>query len=161
MTAHLTHEELTNRLLSEPSMTVDAHLLDCEGCRKELDQLRSSVALFRDAAHGWSENAASVSQRVIAIAPRRKALWTAEWAVAAALLLVVVILPMVYWQNRGHNVQSGSITSPADTFQAQVDKDNEMLSAVNSEIAESVPAPMQPLRVSLSYGSTNSANQAK
>jgi predicted anti-sigma-YlaC factor YlaD len=161
MSAHLTHEELTDRLLSEPSMTVDAHLQDCEACRKEFDQLRSSLGLFRDAAHGWSENAAPFSQRVVAVAPRRKAVWTAEWAVAAALLLVVVILPIVYWQDRGHKVKNASTTSPAETFQAQVDKDNEMLSAVNSEIAESVPTPMQPLRVSLSYGSVNSANQAK
>lgn len=161
MSAHLTHEELTNRLLSEPSMTVDAHLLDCEACRTEFDQLKSSVGIFREAAHAWSENAAVLSQRVVAIAPRRKAVRTAEWAVAAALLLVMVILPMVYWQDRGHKVLTGSTSSTPETFQAQVDKDNELLSAVNSEIAESVPAPMQPLRVSLSYGLTDSANQAK
>jgi predicted anti-sigma-YlaC factor YlaD len=161
MTAHLTNEELTDRLLNEPSMTVDAHLLDCEACRAELNQVGTSLGLFRSAAHSWSENAAEINSKVIAVVPRRQRIWAAEWAVAAALLLMLVVLPMLYWQDHGKQVAKNNQTSPVETFQAQVNQDNELLSAVNSEIAEGVPAPMQPLRVSLSYGPVNTANQAK
>jgi predicted anti-sigma-YlaC factor YlaD len=160
MSAHLTKEELTNRLLDEPSMTVDAHLLDCEICRAELNEMRTSVALFRTAAQSWGEYAATVDQNVMTMAPRRNRVWAAEWAVAAAFLLILVVMPVVYWQDRGSHTASTHV-SAAEGFKAQVNQDNELLSAVNSEIAEGVPAPMQPLRVSLSYGTAGSANQTK
>jgi predicted anti-sigma-YlaC factor YlaD len=161
MTAHLTHEELTNRLLDEPSMTVDAHLHDCEQCRAEMNQIRTSLGLFRSAAHSWSERAAEVDHNVIVVAPRRTRSWTAEWAVAAALLLFLVVLPMVYWQDHGSHGKTASTPAVVNNSQAQITQDNELLSAVNNEISEGVPAPMQPLRVSLSYGSANSGNQSK
>jgi hypothetical protein len=53
-------------------------------------------------------------------------------------------------------------TAPSGlSAQAQIEQDNELLTAVNSEIAEGVPAPMQPLQVSLSNNSASSANQTK
>jgi predicted anti-sigma-YlaC factor YlaD len=158
MSAHLTNEELTDRLLDEPSMTVDAHLLDCAACRAELNKMRTSVEVFRTAAHSWSDNAAAIDHNGKAMRPRRQKVRTAEWAVAAALLLAVVVLPIVYWRD---HVQTKSNALAAQVFQAQIKQDNELLSAVNSEIAEGVPAPMQPLRVSLSYGSASLANQTK
>jgi predicted anti-sigma-YlaC factor YlaD len=163
MTAHLTNEELTNRLLDMPSMTVDAHLLDCEGCRAELNQLRASVGAFRAAARGWGENAAVVGHSVTTIRPRRKRVWTAEWVVAAAFLLVLGVIPLLYMQDSGTRTQVGSAIAPAsaEVSQAQIKQDNELLSAVNNEIAEGIPTPMQPLRVPLSYGSADSANQRK
>jgi hypothetical protein len=44
---------------------------------------------------------------------------------------------------------------------ARARQDNELLTAVNSEITEGVPAPMQPLEVSFSNSSASSANQTK
>jgi predicted anti-sigma-YlaC factor YlaD len=163
MTAHLSNEELTNRLLDVPSMTVEAHLLDCEACRAELNQLRASVGAFRAAARSWGENAAVVGRSVTTIAPRRQRVWAAEWVVAAAFLLVLVVLPILYMQDGGTRTQVGSTIAPAsaEVSQAQIKQDNELLSAVDNEIAEGIPTPMQPLRVSLSYGSTDSANQTK
>lgn len=162
MNAHLTNEELTNRLLDEPSMTVDAHLLDCELCRKELNEMRTSVAVFRSAAQAWSESVPAVDHSVVHIAHRPKRLWTAEWVVAAAFLLVLMVLPALYFQDGGSHPLVGSTQHlPAEVSPAQIQQDNELLSAVNSEIAEGVPAPMQPLRVSLSYGSAGSADQTK
>ena len=62
--------------------------------------------------------------------------------------------------------QSPSATSSkkspvAVSEQAQIEQDNELLTAVNSEITEGVPAPMQPLEVSFSNSSASSANQTK
>ena len=160
MTAHLTNEELTNSLLDERSMTVDAHLLDCGICRAELNRLRTSVAVFRTAAQSWSENA--VGKNAVTVAPRRDKAWGAEWVVAAGFLLVLVVMPILYWQDHRSHTQTGSTHALAtEVFQVQVNQDNELLSAVNREIAEGVPAPMQPLQVSFSFGTASSANPAK
>ena len=160
MSAHLTNKEMTDRLLDVPSMTVDAHLLDCQACRAELNVLRSSVGDFRDAAQSWSEDAVAVSRNLVTIAPRNKR-WRAEWIVAAAFFLMV-ILPLLYLREREVHPVSGSVqTSPALSAQAQIEQDNELLTAVNSEITEGVPAPMQPLQISLSNNSASSANQTK
>jgi anti-sigma factor RsiW len=158
MSAHLTNEELTDQLLDEPSRTVEAHLLDCAACRTELAQMRTSVEVFRTAARGCSDNAAAVDHKVKAIRSRRPIVATVEWAVAAGLLLAVVVLPIVYWQDHG---QTKSNALAAQVLQAQIKRDNELLSAVNSEIAEGVPAPMQPLGVSLWYGSASLAKPTK
>ena len=161
MSAHLTNEEITDRLLDLPSMTVDAHLLECQACRAEFNVMRASIANFRDAAQNWSEEAVAVSRNLTAIAPRKRT-WTGAWVVAAAFLLLV-ILPVLYLREGKSPTASNSETSPAAAVsaRAQIEQDNELLTAVNSEITESVPAPMQPLQVSLSNSSASSANQTK
>ena len=55
MSAHLTHEELTDNLLGVSSITVNAHLLNCPACTRELDGMKTSITAFRDAAHAWNE----------------------------------------------------------------------------------------------------------
>jgi predicted anti-sigma-YlaC factor YlaD len=160
MSAHLTTEEMTDRLLGVPSMTVDAHLLECQACLAEFNVMRASIDNFRGAAQSWSEDAMAVNRNLIAIAPRRKT-WTAEWIVATAFLLLI-ILPVLYWSERKSPTASNSEKSPvAVSTQEQIEQDNELLTAVNSEITEGVPAPMQPLQVSLFNSSASSANQTK
>jgi predicted anti-sigma-YlaC factor YlaD len=160
MSAHLTNEEMTDRLLDVPSMTVDAHLLECQACRAEFNVMRASIGNFRDAAQSWSEDAVAVKRNLTAMAPRRKT-WTAEWVVAAAFLLLV-ILPVLYLRERKSPTASNSDKSPeAVSAQAQIEQDHDLHTALNSEITEGVPAPMQPLQVSLSNSSASSANQTK
>lgn len=159
MSAHLTNEEMTDRLLGVPSMTVDAHLIECQACLAEFNVMRASIGNFRDAAHSWSENAVAV-RRNLAVASRRTT-WMAEWIVAAAFLLLMIV-PVLYLRERKSPSATSSQKSPvAVSEQAQIEQDNELLSAVNSEITEGVPAPMQPLEVSFSNSSASSANQTK
>ena len=80
----------------------------------------------------------------------------------AAAFLLLIILPVLYLSERKSPTASNSEKSPvAVSKQAQIEQDNELLTAVNSEITEGVPAPMQPLQVSLSNSSASSANQTK
>ena len=160
MSAHLTNEEMTDRLLGVPSMTVDAHLIECHECLAELDVMRASTGNFRDAAHSWSENAVAVSRNLVPVASRGRT-WRSEWIVAAAFLLLMIV-PVLYLRERKSPSATSSQESPvAVSEQAQIEQDNELLTAVNSEIAEGVPAPMQPLEVSFSNSSASSANQTK
>jgi len=162
MSAHLTHEELTDNLLGVSSLTVNAHLLNCPACANELDKLKSSIAGFRGAAHVWSENAVADHTVSIARALPKKA-WAANWALVAAAVTLFVAGFFSY--RRDHQTgnremaRSIQVTAPAtgiELSQSQIEKDNELMSQVNSEIAEAVPAPMQPLQLSQSAVSSTS-----
>jgi len=164
MSAHLTHEELTDNLLGVPSLTVNAHLLNCPACAEELRQLKQSIAAFRGAAHAWSESA--VATPAVRGLPKRS--WASfswaspNWALAAAAMLLFAVGVTFYVRDHQARNQehSAQVTAPAGTVvsaQSQIEQDNELLSQVNSEIAEGVPAPMQPLQLSQSVGSNVSA----
>ena len=162
MSAHLTHEELTDNLLGVSSLTVNAHLLNCPACANELDKLKSSIAGFRGAARAWSENAlADQTISIVRALPKRS--WAANWALAATAVILFAAGFFFYLRgrqagnqeiaNQPHSIQ---VAVPADSIevsQSQIEKDNELMSQVNSEIAEAVPAPMQPLQLSQSAAS--------
>lgn len=162
MSAHLTHQELTDRLLGASSKTVEAHLLDCAQCREEGERIANSIGQFRRAAHQWSETA---SQRIVPAtgAVRR------QWRFGAALVAAAACLIVAFaWMLNLHNPQ---VRSPAagenPTYRAsraskaELDRDNELLSQINREILEGVPSPMQPLRVSLTSEAASSNNQTQ
>ena len=122
MSAHLTNEEMTDRLLGVPSMTVDAHLIECHECLAELDVMRASTGNFRDAAHSWSENAVAVSRNLAAVASRGRT-WRSEWIVAAAFLLLMIV-PVLYLRERKSPSATSSQESPvAVSEQAQIEQD--------------------------------------
>lgn len=148
MSAHLTHEELTDKLLGSSSLTVNAHLLSCPGCASELDQMKSSIAAFRGAAHAWSEGALASDRTVPQVRTLPKWSWGA--ALAAAILFAAGF--MFYLRDhqtakQGRSAQVAASVTTTAASPAQIEKDNELLSRVNSELAEAVPAPLQPLRL--------------
>ena len=159
MSAHLTHEELTDTLLGISSRTVNAHLLNCPACARELDQLKNSIAGFRQAAHSWSESTPTVSRVSSVVPPQRS--WTATWVVVATMILFAAgfILYLRDYQARkqAESVQVAMPAAPLEGSAAQIAKDNELMSQVYSEISEGVPAPMQPLQISQSAASNDSA----
>lgn len=161
MSAHLTHEELTDNLLGVSSLTVNAHLLNCPACANELDQLKNSIAEFRGAAHAWSDSALADRGAPVGRAlPKRS--WAANWVLAAAAMVLFAAGFISYLRDHkvGNQVQSAQVgvtTVPIEASAAQIERDNELMSQVNSEIAEAVPAPMQPLQLSQSVASNASA----
>ena len=79
---------------------------------------------------------------------------------AAAVLLFAV--GFVFYQRDNRDARNQVNIGPVSkiksqlTRQSQIEQDNELMSQVNSEIAEAVPAPMQPLRLSESTVSSTS-----
>lgn len=156
-TAHLTKEELTDKLLGVPSLTVNAHLLSCPACVNELEQVKNSIANFHTAAHAWSEHALMAAGRASRARTSPGGFWAARWIMVAAALLVFVAGSLSYLHQKQTNpAQSVQVSTPAPSTglsQAQLDQDNQLLSEVSGELSEAVPAPMQPLLVSESSGS--------
>jgi hypothetical protein len=156
MSAHLTHEELTDKLLGGSSLTVNAHLLSCPECAHELEQMKNSIAGFRGAAHAWSENALAADRGVSVVPKLPQRSWTANWVLVAASLMLLAAALTFYLhdyqaRNQTSSVQLAAPLTKIDAAQSQIEsqieKDNELLSQVDSELAEAVPAPMQPLGV--------------
>jgi anti-sigma factor RsiW len=163
MSAHLTHEELTDNLLGVSSLTVNAHLLNCPACASELQHMKHSIAAFRDAAHAWSESAVAADRTASVMGALPERFWRSfhwaspNWALALTAMLFAVGITFYL---RNHQVRGQDHSAPVTasvatviTTQSQIEQDNELLSQVNREIAEAVPAPMQPLQLSQSVGS--------
>jgi hypothetical protein len=121
-----------------------------------------SIQLFRTAAIGWSVNQ-ELGKKQEAM---REPAWLnrppviARWAMTAALVCFVLILGFHFgnyqipgWQTSS---RSGTTTDTA-AFQTEIEKDNELLSHLNSELYKNVPTPMQPLQISLVTETENSS----
>jgi hypothetical protein len=166
MSAHLTHAELTDNLLGVSSMTVNAHLLSCPACTRELGGMKTSITAFRDAAHAWNEDALATSRSASIRHTLPKKSWAVNWVLATAAVLLFAAGFVFYQRSQsgtssgpGNMAQSSKINVPATGMEnaSQIAQDNELMSQVNSEIAEAVPAPMQPLQLSESVTSNSSA----
>jgi len=154
MSVHLTHEELTDSLLGVSSLTVNAHLLSCPACADELAKLKSSIGSFRDAARAWSESALATGRMVPVVgalpkSSRPKRSWAVNWVLATAMILFAAALTFYVRDYQARNrLNSAQEARPATVVkQSQIERDNELLSQVNSELEEGVPAPMEPLRL--------------
>ncbi len=152
MNAHLTHEEITDKLLGASSLTVNAHLLECPACASELEKLEDSISAFRDAAHAWSDDNLVAVERNWERTERPTRWPAANWILVAAALLLFVAGSAVYLHVRqmAGIGTSAKVSTPVNPglSQSQLDQDNQLLSQVSGELAESVPVPMQPLLVS-------------
>ncbi len=163
MSAHLTNEELTDNLLGVSSLTVSAHLISCPACTNELDQLKYSIAEFCGAAHAWSASAL-VADRTMSVArtlPKRS--WAPNRVLAAAAMILFAAGVAFYVcdyqvRNQTNSAQVAAVpVTTIDSPESQIEQ--ELLSQVNSELAEAVPAPMQPLRLLESAASSTSTTK--
>jgi hypothetical protein len=165
MSAHITHEEMTDLLMGARTSTLECHLQTCAGCREELERVKSSLALFRTASHAWSESESSESaawQPVIKL-PRASA-HISWWKMAAVAAVMLTVFATAYRIKKNFSADSAAkmtTSQPVTTasLQDQIAEDNELLAQVNSEISEAVPMPMQPLQISAA--STESSSQNK
>jgi hypothetical protein len=160
MNEHLTHQELTDHLLGTRSATVEAHLASCSACSKELYQFRESLGTFRSAVHNWSE-AGRPDQRHSFSVPR-----SFDWLLAGAMALVLLTFSLVFLGDRSSDNNAKIQPTPApqqviadNNSLAQIEQDNELLSNINQELSEGLPAPMQPLQVADSGTTGKSSNQ--
>jgi hypothetical protein len=159
MNQHLTHQELTDHLLGTRSATVEAHLASCSACSQELYQFRESLGTFRIAVHNWSEAERPVQRQVFPV-PR-----SFDWLLVGAMALVLLTFSLVFWGDRSDNTAQHPPTPTPQQVTvdknslAQIQQDNELLSNINQELSEGLPAPMQPLQVADSGTTGKSSNQ--
>jgi len=157
MNDHLTHQEFTDYLLGTRSATVEAHLTLCSACSKELHQFRESMESFRGAVHGWSEAGHTGNPKALPV-PR-----SFDWLLVGAVAMILITFAIIFWRDRSDTKQAiskqpTSVNVVAENSAAQIQQDNELLSDINQELSEGLPAPMQPLQVSVAGQATGSSS---
>jgi hypothetical protein len=143
---HLTDDEFAECVIEAYSAEINAHLLSCPQCQQELSRFRLSIADFGGAAMLWSESQPRVSLRTASISQARHPLLVhARWVVAAVLLLVVGI-PVVLHRDRVATVPADTAAVAAsvpDDSDAQIAEDNQLMRSVTMAIGNRDPSPFQ------------------
>ena len=162
MTLHLTHEQLCDVILADlsfpregTSTVVQDHLRACLHCSAELESLRSSLSLFREASTSYAgqQFVRSCMQRGSIAPPQHFLTQPLYWA-AAAVLLVAASFPLnLYRQQRQHPVPAAVAAVAPQT----VESNEALLEDVDQTLSADVPSPMEPL-ADPTAGSTSAAS---
>jgi hypothetical protein len=153
VTPHLTDDQFTECMLTEPNEASRQHLASCELCRAELAVFGSSVNDFGKASAAWSESASRVSIRALAKTnARRTGFVAAGWALTAAVLLAIG-LPQ--WMHR-RTVPAGDQTAEIAALQdsaSQIAQDDKLMQSVYVALAPQDPSPFQEYQLTDGHSS--------
>ena len=120
--SHLTSEQVSDYWSSAAGRSVEAHIAECRECRAEVLRLKRAIDGFRDAIDDWAANPEPVR------ASGTRPVWAA--AAMAAVLAMSVLL---------------GLPAPAGRGMRNVASDAALLNQIDSGVARTVPAPMEPL----------------
>jgi hypothetical protein len=161
MTLHLTHEQLCDVILADSSFpregtstVVQDHLRACLHCSAELESLRTSILLFREASTSYAgqQFVRSCMQRGSIAPPQHFLTQPLYWA-AAAVLLVAASFPInLYRQEHRPAPVATAVVAPHTT-----ESDEALLEDVDQTVSVDVPSPMEPL-ADPTAGSTSAAS---
>jgi hypothetical protein len=149
MTLHLTHEQLCDVILADSSLPregtsaiVQDHLRACLHCSAELENLRTSILLFREASTSYASQqfARSLFKRGSIAPPQHYLTQPLYWA-AAAVLLVAASFPLSMYRQQHHPIPAATaVVAPHTT-----ESDEALLEDVDQTLSADVPSPMEPL----------------
>jgi hypothetical protein len=139
--SHLTDEQLAEHLAGRSSRPGEDHLAACAACRAELDSMRASLRVFNQASLEWADH----QPRTYRPAPswRPAMVWA---ALCVAVLSVVLLAGLLRHQNQIRMAAA----SGADNTTAELEQDNDLLSAIDKELDSTQLSPTKM------YGTTDS-----
>jgi hypothetical protein len=144
-TTHLSAWEHEECVLGEATPEMLGHLTECAPCRMEVARLEHGVALYRKAAIAWSsECLATRPQQPHLAGSRRLPVVVLRWAIAAAVLFVLALLPLHLW-------------SPRPVQRTAEISDDVLLQQVDEQVSVAVPASMESLTHLVSTESSSGA----
>jgi hypothetical protein len=149
-TKHLSDEALDDLLIGAATRSHEAHLASCESCAARLATFRSSIALFNQASTAWSQARSNSISRELT--PKSSAFRILPaWSIAAAFFLAVT-LSFLVGMHRGLARRATAMDvaqqhierrQHIDHQQQEIASDNAMLDAIDSEISQPVPSPVE------------------
>jgi hypothetical protein len=149
MTLHLTHEQLCDVILADSSLPregtstiVQDHLHACLHCSAELESLRASLSLFREASTSYAgQQFVRSCMKTGSIAPPQHFLTQPLYWAAAAVLLVAASFPIKLYRQQHHPVPA----APAVVAPHIAESNEALLEEVDQTLSADVPSPMEPL----------------
>ena len=139
MTNHLPQEQIAKGALGQLTGAERRHLEECPECRAELESLKSALSLFRSTIRHRIDGRIALQPPVITQFTNRPAgahssKW--RWALVAAAVVVVFVLPFIVSENKPDKA--------VEQVSTQQDAD-EIMKRMNLHLSRTVPAPMEPL----------------
>ena len=149
---HLNEEQIaeliaagSRELMQDPGLAaLQAHASQCAECAAEIDTLRESIALFREASTAFAQS--SLEAMPLLRVPERRP-WlvhSAWWAAAAAAVALAVFVP---FHINPHQPAVTPAAQPASIASRAVpaESDEALLEDVNRQLSRSVPSSMAAL----------------
>jgi hypothetical protein len=137
MSAHLSSEQISNRIAGESNPDAERHIQECPQCAKEIDRLKALLGSFRLSVIEWNalQKGAKAPAHWMQIEHRRQFVGgPLRWKPAVAALIIVLAVPI--WKNINDRHRE-----VVEAFEADV----RLWEEVNDRISRPVPSSMEPL----------------
>jgi hypothetical protein len=168
---HLTEDQIDDALIGDLAAECAEHLAACEACRLRLIQAEAPLASFNDVSLAWSERRSATlpcpSPTAFSAGHARSL-----WATAAAAVIAFGVLVSAWHRPAGSDAVSqrqvppalvastgpvqDSVVDPARAREEQIARDNQLLEAIDRELADPPPglaADYQPQAAARSHRS--------
>ena len=131
MNNHLSEDQIANYILGRVASAERRHVEECAECETEIQYFANAIASFRSA----------VGDRVDAHAPRPmrdKIAVTPSRVLAFAVSVTVMVMTLTF---------IGQVRQPVQTMEPATTRmePDDLMQAVNMHLAQTVPAPMEPV----------------
>ena len=173
---HLSNDQIDDALLGDMAPEADRHLAACELCAARLAEARMPIDSFRTVTLAWSERRSAtlpLQEFKMSAGPLRSAAVKRQpiWASAVAVLLALAVaVPVLRHETRLNGDESSQVPVAVSTPVAdqsasddQISRDNQMLSAIDRDLAASTESPaalgLKPVRSHISNQPANPSIQ--
>ena len=140
MSEHLSDEQISKWIAGERDAAAGQHVGECAECRAEVARMESTLAVFRDSVHRWSDSQTAPAWKI-----RRTPSFARRplsWALSAAAVLALALVPI--YRNEKEQQRKAEA--------ARVDA--MLLQQIEQETSRTVPSSMDPLVKMVAWDST-------
>lgn len=139
MNTHLSEDQFARYAVGRAAASELEHIRNCAECSAELERFGSTLSMFRSALRNRIDERVALHTSDIfefSLRSSRAGISKWYWALAAAALVVLVVLPFFRTETVPREVR--------EQVSAETNADA-IMDAVNRHLSRTVPAPMEPV----------------
>ena len=150
MNSHLTSDQISEWLVSGGTPEMERHVANCDECKGRIAEVETPLAVFRESIHKAGERQTAPVWNLQLQASRKPWAFPLRSIVVALAVLVLAVVPAYRIQKDTAKQQTAEIAR----------QDAALLQAVEKELGESEPHPMQPLAKLVSYKTSDTPERS-